>query len=204
MVEIQGNGTLCYLTADVLARCGVEPRGVLHIGAHHGEEVPLYQGLGLSPIVLVEPQLQACAVIRELYGSAVRLIQGVVLSGGTVATLRTSQRSMASGTSPLVPDVVARMSAIPVHQARAIQREVPECNVLVVDTQGTELDVLLSADLDALDLVVAETDEAGRDASLHADVLALMAIAGWRPVERWRHGQHSYSDVAFVREVPRG
>lgn len=202
LVEIQGNGTLCYLTADLLARYGVEPRGVLHVGAHHGEEVPIYRALGFDPIVLVEPQPAACEVIRRDHPDA-HLVEAAVASSGDRAALFEGSRSTSSGLSVRSVEALA-MTEVTVYRADQLQRRWPGCSVLVVDTQGTELDVLQSADLGALDLIIAETDDVGRDAAPHYAVVEYLAGQGWRPVERWRHGWHPYSDVVFVREVPRG
>ena len=47
-------------------------------------------------------------------------------------------------------------------RCRTIQSALP-ANVLVVDTQGTELDVLSTADFDGVDLVIVETQDLSRE-----------------------------------------
>lgn len=44
-------------------------KGVIHVGAHHGEEVDDYLKYGLRDIVLIEPCSKAFAVLHNKYGS---------------------------------------------------------------------------------------------------------------------------------------
>src|SRR5262249_15378495 len=147
VLEIRGDGSLRMLTTGLLFGYGIEPRGVVHIGAHHGEEVPIYQASGFRQIVLVEPLPAASDVIRRDHPE-VRLVQAAVASSGDRAAYFESPVSVTGGLATLAADVT--MTEVSVYRADWIQRRQPGCNVLVVDTQGTELDVLRSADLDSL------------------------------------------------------
>ena len=80
-----------------------------------------------------------------------------------------------------------------------MQAEHP-CNVLVVDTQGTELDVIASGDLSGVDLVIVETQELSP-----GPVCGVLAgrgrgdgqgrVCGGDP---WEHEQY-FADTLFVR-----
>jgi FkbM family methyltransferase len=44
-------------------------RGVIHLGAHQGQEVDQYLAHGYERIVLVEPNPDACRILRERFKS---------------------------------------------------------------------------------------------------------------------------------------
>jgi len=73
-------------------------------------------------------------------------------------------------------------------------------NVLVVDTQGTELEVLGTADLDGVDLIVVETQELSRQmyAAFWPDAMEALGKVGFIPGIRWEHEQY-FADTLFVR-----
>ena len=48
---------------------GFRPRGIIHVGANTGQEVPVYRDSGIRPVVLVEP-------LAEAFGHLVRAVDG--------------------------------------------------------------------------------------------------------------------------------
>lgn len=51
--------------AGLLSKHGVTPRGIIHIGAHDGAEYPEYKRMGVSKIILFEPQPHLAQGLRE-------------------------------------------------------------------------------------------------------------------------------------------
>lgn len=202
MKEYRGRGDLSWLlTNDTLGAYGVEPRGVLHIGAHEGEEIELYQELKFATIDLVEPDpseelvrkcrhhkvgLHSVAVANVQYPRQEFFVREANTHQSHLA-LRTEQLMYANEPQPTVYTV----------NLGYVQARVRTANVLVVDTAGTELDVLKSGELGTYDLVIVETDDQGVYASAHEEVTAYMGSLGWKAGERWRHGDASYGDVVF-------
>lgn len=43
--------------------------GVIHVGAHHGQEVPEYNKLGIKNIALIEPCARAFNILKQKFGS---------------------------------------------------------------------------------------------------------------------------------------
>lgn len=188
------------LLADALAELGLRPRHVLHVGAHLGQEVPHYRAAGIKRIRLVEPTPANAAHLRATFpdvtvhevacgpepGQATLSLCG---GDGAWNTLRPG------GDDSVTVNVVA---------VRDLQMD---ADMLVVDTQGTELDALASADLDAdaLRLVVVETNVARNpDAALLADATAFMREHGWQPGLMWSHDRPrdkavGFRDVFYVR-----
>lgn len=178
------------LLPDALAVLGIEPAGVIHVGAHHGEEVPVYQRCGFESITLVEPDPASCALIAtQPWIYEVTLVRAACAPAGSAATFHRTADDVFSGLLPNPGQETVDTFTVATMPVSAVQADHP-ANVLVIDTQGTELDVLRSADLDSLDLVVIETQAVGPDAygAYWPDLMTLAADSGWTPVIQWARG----------------
>lgn len=182
---------------DVLAAHHITADWVLHIGAHHGEEVAIYRQCGFRAISLVEPDPRNLAVLFQRYGDdpAVTIHRAAVAEHAGTATLHHAARTVWSGLRPH-PTACGCTSTVDTVALDTLQRG---ANVLVIDTQGTELEILAAADLDTLDLVIVETTRRpGDGAALYDDAVAHMRQRGWRVVEEWVHDGSGYTDTLFT------
>lgn len=185
---------------DLLDDFAIPAGVVLHIGAHHGEEVPVYRQCGFSTIRLVEPDPANLAVLEDRYGADedIDLIAAAVVPAahtGT-ATLHRAQRSVWSGLRPhpsaTGETIEVRTVSLGVVQAGA--------NLLVLDTQGSELDLLRAAYLADLHLVIVETTRRlGDGAAFYDHAVTYMASQHWWVAEEWVHDNSGYTDTVFVR-----
>lgn len=197
----RGQGDLRWLPA-LMAERQIKAHGVLHVGAHLGEEVPIYRECGFTHATLVEPdpvtamQLQAAHPDAEVLALAVAT--GASGLRGWSRKTNTHQSGLAA--LPAGSDLVWRGPSVHVATLDTIRGKVPiDTNVLVVDTSGTELDVLFSGVLGGYDLIIVETDDSGAHAASTSAVRSYLAAQGFEPVQRWTHGDHSYGDEAYVR-----
>jgi putative glycosyltransferase len=64
-------------------------RGVIHVGAHQGQEVDAYLAHGCQRIELIEPNPEACRILRERFGSRpeVHVIEAAALDQPGLTTL---------------------------------------------------------------------------------------------------------------------
>jgi methyltransferase, FkbM family len=184
------------LLPEALAELGIDAKAVLHVGAHRGEEVPVYRSCGFGSIVLVEPDPGDAEFLRVEFPDVTVVEQACSAREG-VATLHRAGvfAGLAADPSHPATDTVS-VSAGPL---REVQAEHP-ANVLVIDTQGTELEVLASADLANVDLVIVETQAVARGlyAAFWPDAVEALAVAGFVPAIRWEH-QRNFADTLFVR-----
>jgi FkbM family methyltransferase len=153
-----GSLVFCKLW-DEMCICDVLPRGVVHVGAHKGEEVGVYAGLGFQRIVLFEPN-QDEEVVSALE-KACRGINGCEIH--PVAIGNRGEREL------VVPERSQQASFYELQgrkQTVTVRRlddfDLNGCNVLVVDVQGAELEVLKSGSLAQFDMVIVEADFTGR------------------------------------------
>jgi FkbM family methyltransferase len=184
---------------QVLADHDIEPWVVTHVGAHHGEEVEVYLDCGFDMIYLVEPDPASLEVLHGRYANDphVSIIEAAVTpqpDSGT-ALLHLAERSVWSGLYPH-PTASGYTVAVP---TVGINEVLVETNVLVLDTQGSELDLLKAVDLDTLDLVIVETTRRpGDGAAFYDDAVSYMTFQGWRLAEEWVHDGSGYTDSVFV------
>lgn len=194
---------------------------VLHIGAHKGEEIPHYLAAGFRTIMLVEPDPAAARVIKarpDFVNQTTRLVlllEGAVSSSGEPATFHRNAKSFLSGLQDRAsgPDRTTATLEVGTMPARAIQALAADLglpyNVLVIDTQGTEMDALRSARIDAasgLDLIIVEAydrNSLGRlpkikCAAPFGELEAYMVAHGWRRAIRWIYDGSGYFDVLYV------
>lgn len=177
------------LIGDALEELRIRPVGVIHVGAHLGQEVPLYLGCGFERITLVEPDPESCATMAAqpwINDPRIGIVNFACGPEG-VATFHRMSDGAFSGLAAdsRLPEAASfDVRVIPV--ARVQEQAVG--NVLVVDTQGTELAALRTADLSTLDLIVIETqtDGPGSPGAHWPELIEWCRDEGWAPRIQWQ------------------
>lgn len=185
--------------ADLLDAHGIERRGIVHVGAHLGQEVPVYQAAGFSPIVLVEPNPRLAAELRRMSG--VTVFEAACAAHSGTRTLHiTKHDKLSSLHKPVRRRAVVRK--VEVHAVPLADLIDASVNVAIIDAQGAELEVVAGAPLDRLDVLVIETfvqPKAG-GAPGHAETVAMMRLLGWRLVAAWPLDEAGRNvDAVFVK-----
>ena len=187
--------------------------GVVQVGAHTGQEVEALTRCGFRRLVLIEPNPEHIGALdRELFRHHAaaglpappdgRPPREIVLAAagrdhGRTTLYVTEYDQQASALPPLPPMAVVRQETVAVIPVRDVQHG---CNVIVVDAQGTELDVLAGADLWRLRLAVVEGSSWARysGGSTLKSIAEYMKGHGWRQVARWAHANPNVVDVAWL------
>lgn len=185
------------LLAKSLVLLGVEPRGIIHIGAHLGEEVPIYRDCGFTKITLVEPDPEKADSLRQLHPDC-DVLQFACAAEEGPTTFYKSAETKYSGllVNPIQPPI--DQFSVECFHARMFQR--PEHNVAVVDTQGNELEVIKTLDLSTLDLIIVEaTLEPNGYAAPLDETNVFMESIGWVPAIRWDYHDAIYCDMLYAR-----
>ena len=197
----------------LVSSLGLAPDGVVQVGAHVGQEVRALTGCGFRRLVMMEPngdhtaalrqQLQlhhAGAGLPEPAGGlpAREIVQAAAgRERGQLVLHVTEYDQQASLLMPLLPMAVVRQDTIAVLPVREVQAG---CNVLVIDAQGAELEVLAGADLTGLELAIIEGSTWARydgGATLES-IGAYMRSQGWRQIAVWAHVRPHVVDVAWL------
>lgn len=186
------------LLPTALAELGISAKGVIHVGAHLGEEVPVYRACGFGRITLVEPDPE-CAEFLGSHFPDCAVVECAIGSRTGEATFYLAGDGLFSGLRPGARPIVGE-TTVAVRTLRDVQAANQPANVLVIDTQGTELDSLATADLTSVDLIVMETQEVSADkhAAYWPHAVQELGRAGFIPAIRWEH-EPNFADTLFVR-----
>lgn len=152
-------------------KSGLRSTGVIHVGAHLGEEVPVYREFGYSPIILVEPNPSLLSELTlRCQGQDTEIVGAAVADRAGLATLyehRTVGGSVESASLLKLGelgDVVTFQSNVVHSVMQTTVDELlggrPESWLLVVDAQGSEVKVLHGAkkSLGLMNAVICEVN----------------------------------------------
>ena len=192
--------------AGLLAEQQIPAHGIVHVGAHLGQEVAAYRACGFGRILLVEPNPALVAELRRTVEDppTVVVVEGACASAPGEQTLHVTERSKLSSLyRPITRPVVGQVK-VPVYRLADLLAAEPNSaiNVAVVDVQGAELEVVSGAPLHRLDLVMLETHQRSKYAGApgYAEAVASMQRLGWEPVAEFPHDpKGKCRDVAFMR-----
>jgi FkbM family methyltransferase len=192
---------------------GLAPTGVLHLGAHRGEEAAIYSACGIRRVVWVEgnpellPELRAAV---EPYGH--RVLQGLLgeRSGEPTAFFVTNN-GQSSSVLPLGTHLTSHPEVHVTHTLQLVTTTVDQLaadngfdglDLLNVDLQGAELQALRGSTTTLQEMKYVYT-EVNRDAvyegaALIGELDAFLAERGFtRMVTRWTTAQ--WGDALYVR-----
>lgn len=131
--------------------------GVIHVGAHYGQEYKDYAAAGITDIVFIEPCSKAFKVLQDTFRQTpgVTLINSACGSEFSVATMNVEQANQGMSNSLLKP--AKHLEQYPSIQFTETEEVEVHCldvlmfpihqhyNLLVMDVQGYELEVLKGA-----------------------------------------------------------
>ncbi len=196
-------------------------RGMIQIGANKGQEVPIFRAYGLSPVIMVEPLEEAYGHLVEAVGKDDDYIPVRALCSARDGEQHTFYVSDHDGqaSSLLAPDRVLTAhpnisfaTTVPMisKTVDTIVREVAEArpgldldqfDLLFLDTQGSELQVLMGA-TQALHRATAVWTEVSYD--LYAGGATLEALQGFLSAFGFRLNnmnlnRHGWGNALFLK-----
>jgi FkbM family methyltransferase len=148
-----------------------EIRGVIHIGAHTGQEYPTYINRGIENIIMVEPQPDIFAVLQSNLNDDRNTLLFNLALGAENRTITINSDSTNKGASASVLKPKLHLEQYPGiifdRTIDAEQRKLddlhfyrPNYNLIVIDVQGYELEVLKgsAATLEKIDYIISEVN----------------------------------------------
>ena len=179
---------------QLIAEQGIEPKGIIHVGANRGQEARVYDEIGFETIRLVEPLPKLAQKLRD---SGREVVEAAVSETPGKVTLHIPKWHQQA--SILMP----RADKMPVVETVMVDcvrlDEIQDgCNVLVVDVQGAEVDVLRSGRLEDFEMIIVEVSKFTRyeGGALRDDILAEMK--DWHLLAEHRHSSANVADCVFV------
>jgi len=160
---------------QLIKKYNLKISGVIHIGAHHGEEVPEYHANGIKDIVLIEPCAPAFKVLQNKFAAShhIQLFNLACAAVNGEAVMFTETANKGQSNSLLQP--MRHLQHYPDIQFKGTERvyvmrldDIPysrpgmsRYNMINMDVQGAEGPVIIGAKetLDRIDYVYTEVNE---------------------------------------------
>jgi len=208
--------SLPFTRGQIELLCDFCPKGVIHVGAHLGQEVPLYRKWQLQRIHLIEPQPAACSVLRRRYHRCrdVRIHECAAVSHDSgflpmYAEVPGSPNLSASASllkpaRHLTDYPHVQFSSTPsfdVLAATLDSLDITDADFMVIDTQGSELEVLRGGGktLRRIRWLIVEywQNEAYENVPCEDELVSFVTANGFRPV--LKTFDRTFGDYLFVR-----
>lgn len=162
-------GVLAIPLHWIIEKHGLNIKGVIHIGAHYGQEYADYEDNGIKNVIMVEPLSAAYVELVKRMPDSVPCYKLALGNGNGVVTLHTETANEGMSSSILQPkEVIGQYPHIVfdgteiVNMARLddMDYDTSLYNMLNIDVQGYELEVLKGAtdSLKHIDLIYCEVN----------------------------------------------
>ena len=189
-------------------RYRLDIRGIVHVGAHYGEEIDRYKARGVTKIVCFEPLKENFDVLCALHGGDATLFN-VALGRDTQQVDMFLASNERQSSSVLPPGDHVRdhpriafegTERVEMTTLNSFRDDLGGCNFLCIDVQGYEYEVLVGADevLPAIDYLYLEVNrgETYRGNRLVQDLDQLLDVFT-RVETEW--AARTWGDALYIR-----
>ncbi len=202
-----------YITVSELSKYwNISPTGVLHVGAHLGEEASDYEKFGWAPVIWIEAQPNLVKILNSrLDPSKHKVIEAAVWEvDGETLKLHIASNSQSSSLlnfgshTDSYPDITF-VSEIDVSTKRLESVVKPEemPNFINLDIQGVELSAIKSLGplLDKVDFIYTEVNkvEVYEGCTLVKDLDRYLLANGFKRVSTRWYLKEGWGDALFIR-----
>lgn len=190
----------------------MEIKGVLHIGAHHGQEHTLYKNNKIDNIVYFEPLQSNFNVLKNNVGEDAILFNCALGNDETEIEMFVETANMGQSSSILEPSIHAkqyphivfdRKEKVSMRKLDNIDLDIEKYNFINIDVQGYELEVFKGSinTLKHIDYIIAEInrEELYKNCSQINDLKDFLSNFGFELVEEaWIGG--NWGDGLFIKK----
>jgi len=162
---------------NVFFELGIQPRGVIHLGAHKGEELFLYKKLNIRNILLYEANKKLINYLKIksfffnfLYKMNIKVINKAIYNENKFCRLNVTSNSQSSSIlnlglhKKLYPNIIKKSESLVNGTTLNLEFKnfynINNFNILNMDIQGSELLALIGASdiVDNLDVIYTEVN----------------------------------------------
>lgn len=196
---------------SLIERYHLKISGLIHAGAHQGQEQRIYDRLGIRPVIYFEPVKAHVEVLQQRLGNHPFVTIHPVALGAEnkLAEMYVETANQGASSSLLKPKAHLDMAPHIIFDRREVVQtrmlddfKTAPCNMLVMDVQGYELEVLKGAPrtLNRLDIILSEVSRAELyEHCVQLDALdAFLAQHRFQRVETlWQHP--TWGDALYIK-----
>ena len=190
---------------------GLQVKGLIHAGAHKGEEAPIYSALGFGAVTWIEAIPKLALELAEVIKPPSEVINATLWSSPDKTM--TFKVTSSSGSSSLfdLKDHKIEYPQIGVSEEIEVKTQTldqlnvsgPDKNLLVLDLQGAEYEALVGAKqtLSGVDYVITEVNrrELYEGIKLVAELDELLKTDQFvRVATRWT--RHGWGEALYIRD----
>ncbi len=215
---VLGGGGNQIEIGPILEQYGITPRGIIHVGAHEGEELEKYRELGIRNTILIEANPAVYQRLKEkvmdfpevhTYNCAITDFDGTVDLHITNMDQSSSILNLADH-AKIYPQISeCDIVSVPAETLDTLGSELglqkERYNILSMDIQGAELSALKGASklLSNIDLIYTEVNwkELYKGCALIYDIDSFLDDRGFLRVATLSSYHPSWGDAIYVRKT---
>jgi FkbM family methyltransferase len=190
----------------------MEIKGVLHIGAHHGQEHTLYKNNNINNVVYFEPLQSNFDVLKNNVDGSAILFNCALGNDEKEVEMFVETANMGQSSSVLEPAIHAKQyphivfdkkETVNMRKLDNIELNLENYNFINIDVQGYELEVFKGSrnTLKHIDYIIAEInrEELYKNCSQISDLKEFLSEYGFELVEEaWVGG--NWGDGLFIKK----
>lgn len=197
---------------SIYEKYSMEIKGVIHVGSHYGEEIPVYINNGITNIVLFEPVEENFEQIElnvSNYNANITGYQVALGSENKISNIYLSSNKCESSSLlkpkkhlQLYPDITFdKIQEVEVKKLDYYS--FTEYNMMNIDVQGYELEVLKGAvnTLQYIDYIYCEvnTEEIYENNAYIENIDEFLSEYSFKRVETSWWGNHGWGDALYIK-----
>lgn len=201
--------------SDLISKYNLKITGVIHVGAHHGEEVPIYHKHGIKNIMLIEPCKAAFNYMKSKFAGHHHITiwncaLAAIVGEADMFTETANKGQSNSLLQPMrhlqhYPDIqFTGKEKVKVNTLDSLAYDRYRYNMINMDVQGAEGYVIIGAkhSLDNIDYIYTEVNEDGAHLYKNATGISHLddLLKDFQRVEtRWT--QQGWGDALYIRKT---
>lgn len=187
-------------------------KGVLHIGAHFGQEYVTYERMGIKNTMFFEPLPHTFQKLKENIGGKTTLVNTAL--GNVIGEIEMNVETVNQGQSSSILEPMIHLKqyphitfnnkvTVPITKLDQFLEEKDKFNMINIDVQGYELEVFKGGDsfLHHIDYIMTEVnrDEVYKNCPKIEEIDSYLKFYGFKRVETtWDGG--TWGDAFYIKE----
>jgi FkbM family methyltransferase len=197
---------------NLIKKHSLEIKGVLHIGAHFGEENSVYEKIGIENRIFFEPLESNFEILKKNVSEKYQLVKKALGNENKKITMYVEKANQGQSSSILEPHIHLKQYPHIIFEDREevemikldeFEFDIKKYNFINIDVQGYELEVFKGGKkvLESIDYIMCEInrDEVYKNCTKIDDLKNFLSGFGFELVEETWDG-YTWGDGFFIKK----